>query len=122
MLPEPGASGGWSEPWSGRSGRGCVAASRARRSLRRIFPAADLGIASTNSTARTFLYGATRSGDERRHLRGGEVGAGRGTTKALGDLLALGVAHADDRRVRDPVVGEQHRLQLGRRPPTSPCT
>jgi hypothetical protein len=37
------------------------AASRARRSLRRILPDADFGIWSMNSTTRTFLCGAMRS-------------------------------------------------------------
>ena len=32
----------------------------ALRSLRRILPVADFGMASMNSTARTFFYGATR--------------------------------------------------------------
>ena len=46
--------------WTG-PGSGVAVVSRARSSLRRILPDADFGIASTNSTARTFLYGATRS-------------------------------------------------------------
>src|SRR5699024_3307371 len=39
----------------------CASSGRFFRSLRRIFPVADFGTASTNSTMRTFLYGATRS-------------------------------------------------------------
>ena len=51
---------------------------RSRRSLRRILPEADFGIASTNSTWRTFLYGATLLGDEAHDLwRCQGVGPGR---------------------------------------------
>ena len=84
MFPEPGASGGWSEPCVASPGEGVIVASRARRSLRRIFPAADFGIASTNSTARTFLYGATRSATNAATSAAVRSAPGRGTTKALG--------------------------------------
>ena len=61
------------------------AASRARRSLRRIFPLADFGISSMNSTTRTFLCGRDALGDERHHVVGGELGAEAWvTTNALG--------------------------------------
>ena len=88
---------------------------RTRRSLRRILPAADFGIASMNSTARTFLCGATRSATNAITSSAVEVGVGLAHDERLGHLLALVVEHADDGGVGDLRVGQQQRLQLGGR-------
>src|SRR3712207_6940023 len=56
----PGADHPHDRRREGRAGGAQAVASRARSSRRRILPDGDRGIASTNSTARTFLYAATR--------------------------------------------------------------
>ncbi len=87
--------------------------SRSISTRRRILPDGDFGISSTISTARTFLYGATRSATNRGHLLGRDRRARH--DERLRDLAGLLVGDRDHGRVGDRRVREQQRLQLGGR-------
>ena len=67
-----------------------------------------------NSTARIFLYGATRAADVGHDLLGVERRP-RSTTNAFGTSPASSSGHADHRGVGDRRMAQQNRLELGRR-------
>ena len=85
--------------------------SRSMSTRRRILPAGDFGIASMNSTARTFLYAATWSATNRVTASG--VIDALVTTNAFGISPASSSGTGDDGRVSDRRVSEQQRLELG---------
>ncbi len=85
-------------------------AGRSRSSRRRILPDGDFGIASTKSTRRTFLYGATLLRDVRHQLVG-RRGALQHDERAR-QLAALGVGQRHDGRVGDGRVRQQRGLEL----------
>ena len=100
-----------SQPPSDPTPAVAAARSRSMSTRRRILPEGDFGISSTISTARTFLYGATRSATNR-VTSSGVIGP-LGTTNAFGHLAGLLVGDRDHGRVGDRRVREQQRLQFG---------
>ena len=75
-------------------------------------PEGDFGICSTNSSRRTFLYGATRRGDEGHQLLRRRLALRH--DERLRHLAGRLVGAGDHRGVGDRGVGEQDRLQFGR--------
>ena len=78
---------------------------------RRILPDGDFGISSMISTARTFLYGATRSATNR-VTSSGVIESARHDER-FGHLAGFLVGERDHGRVGDRRVREQERLQFG---------
>ena len=83
---------------------------------RRILPEADFGMASTNVSLADLLVAGDLLGDEALGCRSAVASCpGLSTTYADGDLARLVVGQPDHGGVGDCGVGEQQRLELGRR-------